>query len=135
MLAGQIDNLGKRIGIADRYFGQGFSIELDLRAFEPSNQLAIAKLSHSARRANARDPQSPKISFPHPAISKGVDPPSHQGHDRLPIKIMATKVKTFGQSAQSLAISDNDFAAACSGHDLVLVFQSRFSSPRLRTVV
>jgi hypothetical protein len=121
MLPGQFDDLGEGIGVAHCQLGECFSIQLYLATLKTPNELAISELAHPAGSANSRNPQPAKHSFPDPAISKSIDTTAHERHDCLPIQIMPAQVEPFGQSAQSLAISNDNLAASCPGHGFVLL--------------
>src|SRR5262249_19707582 len=95
MLPGQFDDFGKGVGITDGEFGQGFSIQFDHGALEPSNKLAVAQAAHAAGGADARNPQPPESSFADAAIAESIHPPAHQSHEGLPIEVMPAETKAF----------------------------------------
>src|SRR5271166_5729256 len=83
VLAGQLDELGKGVGVRDRQAGQCLAVQGDAGPLQAGDELAVAHTSHPAGGFDAYDPQLAELALAHSAVAEGIDAGTNEGDDRL----------------------------------------------------
>jgi hypothetical protein len=116
VLAGQLDELRKRIGIVNGNFGEHLSIQLALGSLQAGDHFAVTHAAGATGGVDANDPQLAELTLAIAPVAEREAAGSNQRDNRLPVQIMATETKAFAQTARAFAALSDGFAASSARH-------------------
>src|SRR5262249_42114413 len=121
----QFDEPGKRAGIVDGDVGECLAVQLDQRALQPGDELAVTDAAHPASGVDADNPRGAEAAFGAAPARVGEAPGADQRDERLPIEIVTAEAEALGQLLQTFAAARDGLAAASACHGLFTPLDAR----------